>query len=60
MDGWIRLIVGFQPLMVISPTASCWRVCTGPVLKERRKERKKRKLKRKKEGREERRKVRKE
>ncbi len=32
MDGWIRLIVGFQPLMVISPTASCWCVCTGPVL----------------------------
>ncbi len=26
MDGWIRLIVGFQPLMVISPTAS-WCVC---------------------------------
>ncbi len=24
MDGWIRLIVGFQPLMVISPTASWW------------------------------------
>ncbi len=26
--GWIRLIVGFQPLMVISPTASCirWRM----------------------------------
>ncbi len=22
VDGWIRLIVGFQPLMVISPTAS--------------------------------------
>ncbi len=32
MDGWIKLIVGFQPLMVISPTASCWCVCTGPVL----------------------------
>ncbi len=32
MDGWIRLIVGFQPLMVISPTASCWCLCTGPVL----------------------------
>ncbi len=29
--GGIRLIVGFQPLMVISPTAS-WCVCTGPVL----------------------------
>ncbi len=28
MDGWIRLIVGFQSLMVISPTASCWCVCT--------------------------------
>ncbi len=27
MDGWIRLIVGFQPLMVISQTASCWCVC---------------------------------
>ena len=27
MDGWIRLIVGFQALMVISPTASCWCVC---------------------------------
>ncbi len=31
MDGWIRLIVGFQPLMVISPTASCWCVCTRPA-----------------------------
>ncbi len=28
MDGWIRLIVGFQPLMVISPTASCRCVCS--------------------------------
>ncbi len=26
-DGWIRLIVGFQPLMVISPTASWIRWC---------------------------------
>ncbi len=32
MDGWIRLIIGFQPLMVISPTASCSSLCTGPVL----------------------------
>ncbi len=32
MDGWIRLIVGFQSLMVISPTANCWCVCTGPIL----------------------------
>ncbi len=32
MDGWIRHIVGFQPLMVISPTASCWCVCTETPL----------------------------
>ncbi len=39
LGGWIRLIVGFQPLMVISPTASWIRWCMqvyvwwfGPVL----------------------------
>ncbi len=30
MDGQIRLIVGFQPLMVILPTAN-WCVCTRRV-----------------------------